>query len=390
VRITPVVVNRARQHVMLRDAWARIRLRAWLAPAKRALVPVAAPPQRQLRSRRSDGVTVCTTAVADMTRAAGYVRQVLRDGGGEQPRTLQRLDAQLAHVLAAEAQVAEDCLRDVSDDDAIGAVVATVEASQRLLAAWRAQVAAAPRETARRRRHREARAARLAAERAAVPALTPAARTMAKAAAAARRVAEQRAARQLAMEVARRVLAAAAAAGVRPVQRRGGTRRAAPDTGAATRAVCARVGGATCAVAQVAAAPVVPHGGSGGVLTAATVAVHGAVVRHGCVRPREARDDDAEAGHGRARARVGATAVGRGHVRPRDDDDGDAGAVRVRQRVCVMAVEVVRVQKRVRDGDDDEASRGRVVRVRRGAEAGGASTPHQDGGGGILSGSGAV
>ena len=72
-------------------------------------------------------------------------------------------------------------------------------------------------------------------------------------------------------------------------------------------------------------------------------------------------------------------------MRPRDDDDGDASAVRVRQRVCVMAVEVVRVQKRVRDGDDDEASRGRVVRVRRGVEAGGASTPHQDGGGGILS-----
>ena len=84
------------------------------------------------------------------------------------------------------------------------------------------------------------------------------------------------------------------------------------------------------------------------------------------------------------------TAVGRGHVRPRDDDDGGAGAVRVRRRVCVMAAEVVRVQKRVRDGDDDEASRGRVVRVRRGVEAGGASTPHQDGGGGILSGSGAV
>ena len=62
----------------------------------------------------------------------------------------------------------------------------------------------------------------------------------------------------------------------------------------------------------------------------------------------------------------------------------------LRRRVCVMAAEVVRVQKRVRDGDDDEASRGRVVRVRRGVEAGGASTPHQDGGGGILSGSGAV
>jgi hypothetical protein len=76
--------------------------------------------------------------------------------------TLQRIDTQLAHVLAAEAQVAEDCLRDVSDDDAIGAVVETSRgASQRLLATWRAQVAAAPRETARRRRHREARAARL-------------------------------------------------------------------------------------------------------------------------------------------------------------------------------------------------------------------------------------
>jgi hypothetical protein len=76
--------------------------------------------------------------------------------------------------------------------------------------------------------------------------------------------------------------------------------------------------------------------------------------------------------------------------RPRDDDDGGAGAVRVRRRVCVMAAEVVRVQKRVCDGDDDDTSRGRVVRVRRGVEAGGASTPHQDGGGGILSGSGAV
>jgi hypothetical protein len=56
----------------------------------------------------------------------------------------------------------------------------------------------------------------------------------------------------------------------------------------------------------------------------------------------------------------------------------------------VVAAVVVRVQKRARDGDDGKASQGRVVRACRGAEAGRASTPHQDGGGGILSGSGAV
>jgi hypothetical protein len=58
--------------------------------------------------------------------------------------------------------------------------------------------------------------------------------------------------------------------------------------------------------------------------------------------------------------------------------------------VCVVATAVVRERKRARGDGDDDASQGRSVRARRVTEAGGAPTPHQDGGGGILSGSGAV
>jgi hypothetical protein len=52
-RVTAAVVQRALRHAKLRDALSQIQLRSWLAPAKRAVVPVAGgPPRRQLRSRR--------------------------------------------------------------------------------------------------------------------------------------------------------------------------------------------------------------------------------------------------------------------------------------------------------------------------------------------------
>jgi hypothetical protein len=451
IRVTAQVVGQALRHAAMRHALSQIQLSAWLQPAKRALVPVAAPPRRQLRSQCSRATPVLAVAVADIHAAAGFVRSVLRDGGGDQPRRLRALDAQLSHVLAAEAHIASVCVRDADDDETVGAIVETVEASQRLLTAWRARVAAAPGETRRRQRARAAEEARVAAARAAVPALSKSARMAAAAAAAARREGEQRAARALAIAQATRVLDAAANAGVRPALVRGGVRRRAAGSSAAAadmqRAVTVRAAVAAAARATAAASSVL-RGGSGGVLAvateaaragaivgrlcgqvvrAATVAVRGVAVASGAVvranvRPRSAMDDDVDAGRVRTRARVVAVAVGRGRERPRDADDGDADAARSRKRVCVQAVAVGRGRVRPRDGDDGEvdaaarerkrtcvvatavvcerkrardgddedgACQSRVVRARRVVEAGGAPTPHH-GGGGILSGSGAV
>jgi hypothetical protein len=210
----------------------------------------------------------------------------LHDGGGDQPRRLRALDAQLSHVLAAEAHIASVCVRDADDDETVGAIVETVEASQRLLTAWRARVAAAPGEARRRQRARAAEEARVAAARAAVPALSKSARMAAAAAAAARREGEQRAARALAIAQATRVLDAAANAGVRPALVRGGVRRRAAGSSAAAadmqRAVTVRAAVAAAARATAAASSVL-RGGSGGVLAVATEAARaGAIVGRLC------------------------------------------------------------------------------------------------------------
>jgi hypothetical protein len=393
IRITAQVVGQVMRHASMRHALSQIQLSAWLRPAKRALVPVAAPPQRQLRSQRRDAVPVLAVAVADMQVAAGYVRNVLSDGGGERPRRLRVLDKQLSHVLAAEAHIASACVRDADGDEAIEAIVEAVEASQRLLAAWRARVAAAPREMRRRQRARAAEAERLRVACAAVPAQDRTARVAAAAAAASRRADERRAVRVLALAQARRVVEAAAAAGVAPAKMRGGARRR-TGSRAATATTARRVvvawAAAPAEVCATVVTPSAPRGGGGGALAVVAGATPGAGECRGRVRPRGAGDDGGGARRVRARACVVATAVARVRVRERADDDDEADAAHARKRVCVVATAVVRERKRARGDGDDDASQGRSVRARRVTEAGGAPTPHQDGGGGILSGSGAV
>ena len=99
------------------------------------------------------------------------------------------------------------------------------------------------------------------------------------------------------------------------------------------------------------------------------------------------RDGVPREGAAHVRTRVLATLVhvahGAAHAHASDDE-------RSGKRARVVAAVVARGRVRARDDDDETVSRGRVVVARRVAEAGGAPTPHQSDGGGILSGSGAV
>jgi hypothetical protein len=171
----------------------------------------------------------------------------------------------------------------------------------------------------------------------------------------------------LAVGHAQRVVRAAMAAGMVPSATRGGVRRAKTVSAAAAPSTARR-------------------GRDDDALRATTVAVCGAFVARGCVRPRGATSTSDGAKRACVRECVVATPARRG----RDGGDGDGDTTRARKRVCVVATAVGCARKRVRD--DAEVSGGRecATRVRRVLAAGGAPTPHLYGGGGILTGSGAA